>query len=406
MNSKVMTNVLASQPQPPTAQPLRVVLVHYAELALKGGNRRQFEQKAEKNVRLALKGLDVTTHRLYGRLLITEKVPGSLADEGRIAERLSHVFGISTFSCGYELANDYVSMEKQALELLKGVAYETFAVRTHRVNKQFPMTSEEVNRTLGGAILQRYGGKVQLINPQLEVRLIIGVDGNFLAWNWCQALGGLPVGVSGTVLSLLSSGIDSPVASHRMLQRGAPVQYVHFHSYPITSRASIDNVKDLVAVLQRYQPASRLFLAPIADAQKQIVMLAPSALRVVLYRRFMFHVAAALAKRTHAQALVTGESLGQVASQTVENMTATAVDLPLLVLRPLIGMDKQEIMNKAIQIGTYDISIRPYEDCCSLLTPKQVETRARLATVQKIQAQLPWQEMINATLAQIEEFPV
>jgi thiamine biosynthesis protein ThiI len=390
---------------PHSARP-RVVLIHYGELALKGHNRRDFEQRVEYTVRLALRGLEVQTHRLYGRLLVTEKTPGALANDADILERLSHVYGISTVGCGFEIGNTYAEIERDVLDSLEGTTVKTFAVRTHRVNKEFPMMSEEVNRQLGGAILQRYGGTVNLTKPELEVRVIISHDGNFVASHWQKGRGGLPVGVSGTVLSLLSSGIDSPVASHRMLKRGAQVVYLHFHSYPITSRASIDNVKDIVTVLQKYQPQSRLVLIPFADAQKQIVTGAPSALRVVLYRRLMFQIAESLAKRYGAQALVTGESLGQVASQTIENMTATGSDVALPIFRPLIGNDKEEIMNEARTIGTYDISIRPYEDCCSLLTPKRVATRASLEEVRRIQASLPWQQMIDSTLAQIEEFPV
>lgn len=388
------------------SMPARVVIVHYAELSLKGHNRRDFEQRAEQNVRLALRGLSVVTHRLYGRLLIAEKTVGALGNEADVISRLSRVYGISNFSCGFELRQTYDEIERDVIALLNGVQYKTFAVRTHRINKEFPLTSEDVNRALGGAILQMYGGTVNLTNPELEVRVILSADGNFVAWNWQRGQGGLPVGVSGSVVSLLSAGIDSPVASHRMLKRGAQVLYVHFHSYPITSRASIDNVTDIVRVLQQYQPQSRLLLVPFADAQKKIVTGAPSQLRVVLYRRLMFHIATVLAKRFGAQALVTGESLGQVASQTVENMTATSTDTPLLILRPLIGNDKQEIMDEAKRIGTYDISIRPYEDCCSLLTPKRVATRASLEEVRRVQEQLPWQEMIDTTIRQIEEFPV
>ncbi len=384
----------------------RVVLIHYGELALKGGNRKQFEKQLEQNVRIALRGLSVVTHRLYGRLLVTEKTDGALTDEVAIAERLSHVYGIAKFSCGYEIEGGYAEIEKAVVELLRDTPYRTFAVRTLRVDKQFPLTSEDVNRKLGAAILERYRSAVDLDNPELEVRCIISPDGHFVAWKWHNGAGGLPVGSSGVVFSLLSAGIDSPVASHRMMKRGSRVRYLHFHSYPITSRASIDQVKELVSVLQRYQPESQLYCVPFADAQKVIATQAPSMLRVVLYRRLMFQIAEALAVQQHAHGLVTGESLGQVASQTIENMTATSSDLTLPVFRPLVGFDKQEIMDEAKRIGTYDISIQPYEDCCSLLTPKRVETRARLHVVRDIQAKLPWNEMIQNALQQVEEFRV
>ncbi|MBI2411021.1 MAG: tRNA 4-thiouridine(8) synthase ThiI [Candidatus Kerfeldbacteria bacterium] len=382
----------------------KVLVIHYGELALKGGNRKLFEKKLEENVRTALTAAEIPHHiqRQYGRMVVEEGVADAFTNEEQIISVIQHVFGISTLAFAYVIHGQYEDIEKTVLQLLAGHDFTTFSVRARRINKQFPMSSEEVNRTLGARIVEEYNKQVQLTNPDIEVRISITTDGQFISFAKQRGAGGLPNGTSGKFISMLSSGIDSPVASFRMMKRGARVFFLHFHSYPMTSRASIENTEEIVQQLQQYQPDSILLLAPLAEMQKAIVRQAPPSFRILLYRKAMFDIAQRLAHLHRAKGVITGESLGQVASQTIENMTAVTQDIRLPVLRPLIGCDKQEIMDEAQRIGTYDISIRPYEDCCSLLVPPSVETRARAEDLRRFQDQLPWEEMIADVIVNTE----
>ncbi|MFC1598207.1 tRNA uracil 4-sulfurtransferase ThiI [Patescibacteria group bacterium] len=381
----------------------RILVISVGELALKGKNRAVFEKRLVLNLETAFVGLDVKVQRRHGRFIVEPGSEGGLSDEGAVHEIIQRIFGVSAYAFAYLIENDYATIEQTALELIKEKSFSTFAVRTKRVDKSFSMTSSEIDKTLGAAVVKSMNKKVDLTNPELTVGVKITEEGAYISFEKFPGAGGLPVGTSGKMLSLLSSGIDSPIASWRMMKRGATVNFIHFHSYPMTSRASIENTEELVRVLQRFQPPTKLYLAPLVELQKEIVQKAPEKFRVVMYRRAMLQIAEQLARRIKAKALVTGESLGQVASQTMQNMTATSSGIELPIFRPLIGMDKQEIIDEAQQIGTYDISIRPYEDCCSLLMPQHVETHANLDEVSEIEQSLPWQQLIDDVLKQIEE---
>jgi len=344
------------------------------EVGLKGGNRRWFEKHLVQNTRRALADLPLRSiRRPSWRVLVTfsEAVPFV-----EVARRLGTVFGLRTI-LPVEHAGQTLDDVRAALEpSLAGLRPGTFAVRCQRSDKSFPMTSIEIEREIGAFIGERTGRKVDLSDPDVTVHLLLDENG---FWIWIDGVpgpGGLPVGTGGRATALLSGGIDSPVAALMMMKRGMRLDLVHCHSAPRTDPAGLEKVELLAQVLARYQGRTRLAMIPLLPIQETIVANSPEPLRLLLYRRFMVRLAVRMARRFHAKALVTGESLGQVASQTVENMTAVEAVSPLPVLRPLVGLDKEEIIGRARRFGTYPISILPHLDCCSLFVPKHPETRA------------------------------
>lgn len=278
----------------------------------------------------------------------------------------------------------------------------SFRVTARRADKAYPLTSPEIEREVGGRIKAATGLNVNLSDPDLVVSIEILPHESFYSLDKHRGPGGLPSGTSGHVLSLLSGGIDSPVAAFRLMKRGCRVRFVHFHSYPLLSHASQDKVRELAELLTTYQLRSRLYLVAFGELQRQVVLSAPPPLRIVLYRRLMMRIAERLAGRCRAGALVTGESVGQVASQTVENLAVINAAVSLPVLRPLIGMDKDEISNQARALGSYSISIIPDQDCCQLFTPRNPATKARLDRVEDAEALLPVGEMVERAVEAVE----
>lgn len=371
-----------------------VLLIHYGEITLKGKNRYFFEQTLVENVTRALKDYSPRVSRFYGRLTVTFEYDAE-ALKPFVNAALQKVPGVANFSWAWEVEGGYNEIEQLVLEQLAYEEFDSFAVRAKRTDKSFPIASVELAVQLGSAIIERYQKKVDLEAPDLIVKVRMTSEGQFVSFFEHAGPAGLPVGTSGKAIALLSAGIDSPVASWMMMTRGANLQYVHFHSYPVTSKNSIDNVKDIVSVLQEGQPKSALHLVALADIQQEIVKKAPPRLRVVLYRRAMFDITQIIARRVGAKSIITGESLGQVASQTMENMHAASSHLHIPVLRPLIGLDKEAIMQRARHIGTYDISIRPFDDCCSLLMPDSVETHAQVREIESAIATIDWDRFIT-----------
>jgi tRNA uracil 4-sulfurtransferase len=362
------------------------VVVHYHEIALKGKNRPMFVRRLGDNLRAATAGLGVKeVRRLTGRLVLMLTPTAALED---IRRQVANVPGIANFALAYRTPLQLEILQEAILQALSGRTFRTFRVQTKRGFKAFPLTSPEINRDVGHYLQQHISAAVDLETPELTVSIEILPHEAFFYLDREDGPGGLPVGVSGPVACLLSGGIDSPVAAYRMLKRGCTAVFLHFHSYPILSRVSQEKVRDLVTLLTRYQFASRLVLIPFAPIQRQIVAEVAAPYRVVLYRRFMVRIAEALAHLTGAKALVTGESVGQVASQTLENLAAIDAVSGLPILRPLIGMDKQEIMRQAMALGTYDISILPDQDCCTLFVPHNPTVRADLEVIAQIEAKL------------------
>jgi thiamine biosynthesis protein ThiI len=369
------------------------VLVHYHEIALKGKNRPMFVRRLGENLRTATQGLGVKeVRRLTGRLALM-LTPTAAVEE--IRQRVAQVPGIANFALAYRTPLQMETLKAAILQALAGRTVQTFGVQTKRGFKAFPLTSPEINRAVGHYLQQHLGAAVDLAAPELTVSIEILPHEAFFFFEREPGPGGLPVGVSGTVACLLSGGIDSPVAAYRLLKRGCTVVFLHFHSYPILSRVSQEKARDLVSLLTRYQFASKLILIPFAPIQQQIVADVAAPYRVVLYRRFMVRIAEELAQLVGAKALVTGESIGQVASQTLENLAAIDAVATRPIFRPLIGMDKQEIVAQAIALGTYDISIIPDQDCCSLFVPQHPIVRADSQAIAQLEAKLDMRTLIQ-----------
>jgi thiamine biosynthesis protein ThiI len=383
---------------------MNTIIVHYQEIALKGRNRPYFIGKLVRNVRRMTADVGVTDVRaLMGRI---EMVLAPGAEYAAIRERLQHVFGVANFSKAGRVPIDLDGIAGAIITDLEDVETPSFRVSAKRAVKTFPMTSPQIEREIGGRIKDARGWKVDLDHGALTVRVEMLPNEAFYHFDRDKGPGGLPSGVSGRVAALMSGGIDSPVAAFRLMKRGCSVVLVHFHSYPFLSRTSQDKVREIARLLCRYQMRTRLHLVPFGELQRQIVLDAPPRLRVVLYRRLMLRIAERIARDSRARALVTGESIGQVASQTLDNMAVIASATPMPVLRPLVGMDKEEIVAEAQRIGTYDISIVPDEDCCQLFTPRNPETHAHPGIVEHAETKLPLDRMIASALegTTIEKF--
>jgi thiamine biosynthesis protein ThiI len=381
---------------------MKSVVVHYKELALKGRNRPWFIQLLVRNMKAALAGLHVMSMRqVMGRI---ELELGDDTPWDELRTRLSRVFGIANFSNANRGPQDFDALASAIVRDLGDTETPSFRVSATRADKRLPFTSPQIEREVGGLIKEAKGWHVNLDQPALTVHLEMLSDGAFYFFGKEPGAGGMPTGTGGRVACLLSGGIDSPVAAYRIMRRGCSVILIHFHSYPILSRASQEKVREIAALLTKHQLRSRLMLVPFGELQQQVVLSVPPDIRVVIYRRLMLRIAERLARKAHARALVTGEVIGQVASQTLENMTAIAQATELEILRPLVGMDKDEITAEAKRIGTYPISIIPDQDCCTLFTPKHPVTRVRLADIAQAEQALPIDEMVaTASAAAVSE---
>jgi thiamine biosynthesis protein ThiI len=380
------------------------IIVHYQEIALKGKNRPWFLGRLVRNIRRVMKGLDVTAVRgLMGRI---EVVLGPDADRAQVEERLRRTFGIANFSHARRTSLDLDAIAAAMLADLGDRTCASFRVSARRADKRFPLTSPQVEREIGGRIKEARGWRVDLSNPELTIYLEMLTNEAFYFFGKERGPGGLPTGTAGKVACLLSGGIDSPVAAHRMMKRGCTVTFVHFHSYPILSRASQEKARELVTLLTRWQHRSRLYMVAFGEIQQQVVLAIPGPMRVVVYRRLMLRIAERLARMRHAQALVTGDVVGQVASQTLENLAVVGSVATLPLFRPLIGMDKDEITAEAIALGTYPVSIIPDQDCCTLFTPRNPLTRARLGDIEAAEKALPMDDLVERAVREaiLEEF--
>lgn len=383
-------------------------VVHYHEIALKGRNRPFFINRLVRNIEKA--GEDLPLKRvvpLPGRLMV------ELTDETawpRLKERLAHVVGIANFSPTHRVELDIDTIADEVVRVVADKSFQSFRITTRRAFKGFSLNSMEIDRAVGARVKEASGARVDLKSPELTVYIEVLPREALFHVEKIEGLHGVPVGTAGRVSALLSGGIDSPVAAYRMMKRGCQVDFIHFHSVPFLSRASQQKVKEILDVLTRYQYRSRLYLVAFGNLQRQIMLAAPAPLRVVLYRRFMMRIATALARHRRARVLVTGESLGQVASQTLENLAVIEAAAGLPILRPLIGMDKAEITTQAREIGTYDLSILPDQDCCQLFIPAHPATRSRLDDVIAAEQGLDAEELVQTAVREAEEtrfsFPV
>jgi thiamine biosynthesis protein ThiI len=350
------------------------VLIRYHEIALKKGNRAYFTELLKRNILASVRDLGAKEIRsLPARLLLTfsDEFPPDI-----LRARMGSVFGVANFSLVERAPRDIEALRSGILSALQGRNFSSFRIETQRGDKNFLLTSPEINRQLGAAVKDWSGARVDLTAPELTIIVEILPHDAFFGFDKIAGAGGLPVGASGRVVSLLSGGFDSPVAAYRMMRRGCRLVFVHFHGAPYQDKTSQEKARELTRVLTRHQYQSRLYLVPFGEIQRTIVAAVARPLRVVLYRRMMLRIAEAIGRQERAKALVTGESLGQVASQTLENMGVIEDAATMSVLRPLVGMDKQEIIDEARRIGTFETSSIPDQDCCQLFVPKHPATKS------------------------------
>ena len=386
-----------------------VILCRYGELFLKAGNRKAFERVLADNVRAAIAELPRTrVEQTHGRLLV--RLPAEDADEA--AGRLQRVFGLVSVSIAKQAAakDDLDAITATAVdEARAAVARDrpaSFKIESRRPDKRFPKSSLEIDRHVGAAVQAATGLPVDVHTPALRVGIEVGTEVAYVFAGKQDAPGGLPVGASGRALLLLSGGIDSPVAGWLAAKRGLALDAVYFHSPPYVGEKSRDKVIALGRQLARWQALRSVTVVPFTDAQKRLRDTGPAELAVVLYRRMMMRIADAIADQLEASALVTGENLGQVASQTIENLTAIEAAARRVVLRPLVTYDKVETTALARRIGTYETSILPYEDCCSLFVPAHPATRARAQDAERVEDQLDVAAEIAAAVAGSERIAV
>ncbi len=377
------------------------VLLHYGEVGLKGRNRPHFEKMLIDNVARALAGLHVkAVRKLYGRLVVDLSLASPWEE---VRERLGRVCGVVNFSPAHRVEARLEAIEAAVDEAVAPYTFSSFRVATKRADKNFPLRTPELNTHIGYRIQAATGAAVDLSEAaDLTVSIEVVSGTALISCEKHPGPGGLPVGVSGRVACLLSGGIDSPVAAYAMLKRGCQADFIHFHSHPFTDLASVEKALEVVQLLTRYQYRSRVHLVPFAEVQQRLVAEAPAPLRIILYRRFMARIAEAIARRHGAQALVTGESLGQVSSQTLANLATIEAAAGLPILRPLIGLDKQEIIGLARAIGTYEVSILPDQDCCSFLMPRKPATRSRPEELEAAESPLDVEGLVALALEATE----
>ena len=364
----------------------RCVIVHYHEISLKRGNRPLFLRRLQQNLVRALEDLGAPrVTQLTGRIVL-EPPPG--ADPEVVVERLRHVFGVANLALAERTGTSLEELKRGVDRVTQGRTFASFRITARRAFKTLPHTSVELNRELGAHVLGRHATRVDLEQSELNIHVEVLPGQAFVYGDRRPGPGGLPVGVSGTVAALLSGGIDSPVAAWRLMKRGCRVVFVHFHSVPYLPDDSIRKARDLAERLTRWQYYSRLSLVPFGEIQRSVVLAVPGPARVVIYRRLMMRIAEALGRRAGAAALVTGDSLGQVASQTLQNLACIEGAAGLPVLRPLIGMDKLEITAQAQVLGTFETSIEPDADCCTLFVPKHPGTRVSREEAAAMEARL------------------
>lgn len=379
----------------------KVFIVHYGEVGLKGKNRSFFENRLVQNIKQALEGTEYAdVQRIHGRILVRVDADSDILE---IQRRLGAVMGIAHFELCRVTEQNMEAIKSGALEWIQGRDFQTLKVETKRANKRFPLTSPEISTKVGAHLLKHTGARADMHHPDLVCWIEIVEKSAYIYTDKIRGIGGLPVGVSGKVLVMLSGGIDSPVAAWRMMKRGAKAIFVHFHSYPYTDKASLEKAAELVGILAKSNYRSQVYYVPFAEIQREIVTKTPAPFRVILYRRMMVRIAERIAEKERAVTLVTGESLGQVASQTLGNLKVIEDTANLPILRPLIGDDKEEIVNLAQRIGTFDVSTLPHQDCCSLFVPDHPATNAAIEDAQSAEDALEVDALVEQALEAVEK---
>ena len=383
----------------------RICLVHYHEIGLKGHNRASFELRLLNNLKALLEGLPVERlTRISGRILVLFKEECTLDGAREATDRMLIVPGVARVSCGYRCERDIEIMYQAAHQaLLDAGDFTTWKVCARRNHTDFPIGSMDMNHMVGDYLYERFPDKVvKMKEPDVEVHVEVVQGSSYIYALSHRGIGGLPIGTAGKVVCLLSSGIDSPVAMWRMARRGATCIGVHFSGRPQTASTSEYLVDDIAHVFERFGGCARIYTVPFGDYQRVIAGSVPGPLRIIMYRRLMMKVAEAIAHEEGAKALVTGESLGQVASQTLDNLAVTNDAVNMQILRPLIGNDKLEIIADAKKLGTFEISSTAAADCCTLFMPRSPETHAKLPEVYKAEEKLPIDEWVAEIMTKVE----
>ena len=378
---------------------MKVIIIRYSEIHLKGNNREFFESALISNIKAALKGFEYDFSRTNGRYVIRNFDETRLDD---ITDIVKNVFGVHSLSVAEEIDSDYGEIKRAAL--LFAPAAGSFKVSTNRADKRFPMPSMKVSAEIGGEILEKHPNlTVDLFNPQNVVNIDIRENGKtFVFSQIIKAVNGMPVGTGGKGIVMLSGGIDSPVAAYMMAKRGMTLRALHFHSFPYTSMQAKQKVLDLAKIIKKYTLHLTVDVVSFTEIQTAIHEKCPEEYMITIMRRFMMRIAERIAKNNNAGAIITGESLGQVASQTLESLTSTNSVATLPVFRPLIGFDKDEIIEISQKIGAFETSILPYEDCCTIFLPKRPVTKPRLSAVEKVERVLDVDALVENALANIE----
>ena len=376
------------------------ILIHYSEIALKKNNRKFFEKIFINNIQSHLSGLKYSSIKLYEARVFIHDVNINHWDQFK--KRLFNVMGLKNFVLMIKTTSDINAINKASLHLVKNKPFNSFRITSKRNYKKLDFNSQDANIKVGEFIQTKTKKSVNLDFPELTIHIELLKNNSYVGIDKNNGYSGLPANCQEKGLSLISSGIDSPVASFEMIKRGVTLDYVHFHSYPAINKQSINNVKKLLDVISTYQLKSTLHLVPLLDIQKKIMEVVPDKYWVIFFRKYMIQIANDIAAKNNALALITGDSIGQVASQTLSNIHAISNESQLPIIRPLSGMNKEDIINRAVKIGTYDISIEPYEDCCSFFVPPHPETKAKLDQVNQISSKIDMDDIYVNTMSNIE----
>lgn len=377
----------------------KVIIIRYSEIYLKGSNRGYFERALCANMEKSLKGYKHEIRKQSGRYLVENF---NAEDCDAILSRLQKVFGVHSLSVALKTPSDMDAIFYAAKEICPENG--SFKVETHRADKSFKLNSMQISAEIGGRLLSANKNlTVDVHAPDFTVYVDVRENGSSLVFGrFVQGAGGMPIGVSGKGLLLISGGIDSPVAGHMIARRGMAVECLHFHSYPYTNMQARDKVVELAKILSDYTCGLKLNIVSVTAIQEEIHKKCNPEFMVTLLRRFMMRIAEKIASDCGAQCLITGESLGQVASQTIEGITSSNSVISLPVLRPLCGFDKDEIIERSRKLGTYEISVQPYEDCCTVFLPKHPVTRPKLSAVEEEESKLDVETLVKNAIDTLE----
>ena len=376
------------------------ILIHYSEIALKKNNRRFFENIFLQNIKTHLKKISYKSIKLINARILINNI--HLSDWKDIKIQLLQVMGLKNFMLVIKINSNIDFINNAAKYIIKNKKFESFSINTKRSNKEFNLNSQEVNILIGQNIKDIANKKVDLTNPDITIYIEILLNCSFVGIEKINGFSGLPANCQEKALSLISSGIDSPVSSFEVIKRGVTLDYIHFHSYPATNKQSINNVKKIIHQLTKYQLNTTLYLVPLLKIQEKIIEQVPEKFWVIFFRRYMVMIANDIAKKINALALITGDSIGQVSSQTLSNIHVVSDASELPIIRPLSGMNKEEIINKARKINTYELSIEPYEDCCSFFIPAHPSTKSKLFDINRINKKLDLNKLYIETIEKIE----